>query len=64
MKAKGLDMADTMAIGDNLNDVSMLERAGRSVAMGNASYEIKALCDVITDTNDEHGVAQAILEVL
>lgn len=64
VKAKGLDMADTMAIGDNLNDVSMLERAGRSVAMGNASYEIKALCDVITDTNDEHGVAQAILEVL
>src|SRR4051794_2266768 len=63
-KAKGIEMAETMAIGDNLNDVSMFERAGRSVAMGNASYEIKALCDVITDTNDEHGVAQAILEVL
>ncbi|MEH7115818.1 HAD family hydrolase [Neobacillus vireti] len=63
-KAKGIEIAETMAIGDNLNDVSMFERAGRSVAMGNASFEIKALCDVITDTNDEHGVAQAILEVL
>ncbi|PLS03858.1 HAD family hydrolase [Neobacillus cucumis] len=64
VKEKGIDLAETMAIGDNLNDVSMFERAGRSVAMGNASYEIKALCDVMTAANDEHGVAQAILEVL
>ncbi|MFK9091640.1 Cof-type HAD-IIB family hydrolase [Bacillus salipaludis] len=63
-KAKGIDIAETMAIGDNYNDVSMFERAGRSVAMGNANYEIQALCDVITDTNNEHGVAKAILEVL
>lgn len=64
VQARGIDMADTMAIGDSFNDVSMLERAGRSIAMGNASYEIKALCDEITDTNDEHGVAAAILDVL
>ncbi|MEH7353700.1 Cof-type HAD-IIB family hydrolase [Neobacillus drentensis] len=63
-KARGIDISETMAIGDNYNDVSMFERAGRSVAMGNANYEIKALCDVITDTNNEHGVAKAILEVL
>ncbi|WP_160724487.1 Cof-type HAD-IIB family hydrolase [Bacillus sp. USDA818B3_A] len=64
VSAKGIDMAETMAIGDNFNDVSMFERAGRSVAMGNASYEIKALCDCLTETNDQHGVAEAILEVL
>ncbi len=64
VQTKGIDLADTMAIGDSFNDVSMLERAGRSIAMGNASYEIKALCDEITDTNDEHGVAAAILDVL
>ncbi|MFJ5717085.1 Cof-type HAD-IIB family hydrolase [Neobacillus sp. NPDC093127] len=63
-KAKGISMAETMAIGDNYNDVSMFEKAGRSVAMGNANYEIKSLCDVITDTNEESGVAKAILEVL
>ncbi|MFJ7725943.1 Cof-type HAD-IIB family hydrolase [Neobacillus sp. NPDC097160] len=63
-KEKGIDIAETMAIGDNYNDVSMFERAGRSVAMGNANYEIQALCDVITDTNNKHGVAKAILEVL
>jgi Cof subfamily protein (haloacid dehalogenase superfamily) len=60
----GLELAETMAIGDSFNDVSMLELAGRAVAMGNAAYEIKAMCDVITDTNNESGVAKAILEVL
>ena len=64
VKAKGIDLAETMAIGDNLNDVSMLERAGRSVAMGNASYYVKTLCDDITETNEESGVAKAILDVL
>ena len=58
VKSKGIDLAETMAIGDNYNDVSMLEKAGRSVAMGNADYYIKSLCDVITDTNDESGVGQ------
>ncbi len=64
VKAKGIELAETMAMGDSFNDVSMLERVGRAVAMGNAAYEIKSLCDVITATNDEHGVAKAILEVL
>ena len=64
VKSKGIDISETMAMGDSFNDVSMLERVGRAVAMGNADYEIKTLCDVITATNDEHGVAKAILEVL
>jgi Cof subfamily protein (haloacid dehalogenase superfamily) len=64
VKSKGIDITETMAMGDSFNDISMLERVGRAVAMGNADYEIKTICDVITATNDEHGVAQAILEVL
>jgi Cof subfamily protein (haloacid dehalogenase superfamily) len=64
VKTRGIELSETMAIGDNYNDVSMLERAGRAVAMGNAGFEIKSLCDVITDTNDENGVGKAILEVL
>ena len=63
-KAMDIALADTMAIGDNFNDISMLEKAGRAVAMGNASDEIKALCDVVTDTNENSGVGKAILEVL
>lgn len=64
VKERGIEMSETMAIGDNENDLSMLNRAGRAVAMGNASFEIQMECDVVTATNDESGVAQAILEVL
>lgn len=61
---KGGSMQETMAIGDNYNDVSMFERVGLSVAMGNAPVEIQKLCDEVTGTNEEHGVAKAILKVL
>ncbi|WP_354958549.1 Cof-type HAD-IIB family hydrolase [Bacillus sp. CECT 9360] len=64
VKDRGGSLSDTMAIGDNFNDVSMLERVGRSFAMGNAPSEIKNLCNFITDTNDENGVAKAINKVL
>ncbi|XJZ27210.1 Cof-type HAD-IIB family hydrolase [Bacillota bacterium Lsc_1132] len=64
VKAKGISLSETMAIGDNFNDVSMFKKAGRSVAMGNASQMIKDLCDFVTDTNEESGVAKAILTVL
>ncbi|WP_374121022.1 Cof-type HAD-IIB family hydrolase [Neobacillus sp. PS2-9] len=64
VQAKGIKLSETMAIGDNFNDVSMFEAAGRSVAMGNAGSYIKSLCDAVTAPNNEHGVAKAILEVL
>ncbi|WP_339226327.1 Cof-type HAD-IIB family hydrolase [Oceanobacillus sp. FSL K6-2867] len=60
----GIDMADVMALGDNWNDESMLRSAGRGVAMGNASDEIKALCDYETKANYDHGVAYAVEEML
>ncbi len=64
VKAKGISMSETMAIGDNENDLSMLRRAGRSVAMGNASALIKGQCDLVTLSNDQSGVAKAIMEVI
>lgn len=63
-KQKGIRLKETMAIGDNYNDLSMFKRAGRSVAMGNASDVIKMQCDFVTLTNEEDGVAKAIYEVL
>ncbi|UJL46292.1 HAD family phosphatase [Virgibacillus sp. NKC19-16] len=60
----GVEMKDVMALGDNLNDVSMLKMAGHAVAMENAEEEIKKICDYRTKTNKEHGVAVAIEEVL
>lgn len=64
VKSLGIEMADVMALGDNLNDASMLKLAGRSVAMGNALPEIKVLCDITTKRNTENGVAVAIEEML
>ncbi|MBT2687333.1 HAD family hydrolase [Bacillus sp. ISL-47] len=64
VKEKGISLLETMAIGDNYNDLSMFKRAGRSVAMGNADEIIKAQCDAVTLTNEDSGVAKAIWEVL
>ncbi len=51
---------EIIAIGDNENDCSMLEYAGFSVAMGNAEESIKNICDFVTTSNDENGVAHVI----
>lgn len=48
------------ALGDQYNDVPMLETAGLSVAMGNAPDPVKALADHVTTANDADGVAHAI----
>jgi Cof subfamily protein (haloacid dehalogenase superfamily) len=61
---RGISMEETMAIGDNYNDVSMFERVGRGVAMGNAPDGVKAKAHMETDTNINSGVAKAILEAL
>ncbi|WP_277613960.1 Cof-type HAD-IIB family hydrolase [Neobacillus muris] len=55
----GIPLADTVAIGDNFNDVPMLEAAGLSIAMGNADPAVKELCDTVTLSNAENGVAYA-----
>ena len=59
-----LTREQVMAVGDAQNDLSMLEYAYHSVAMGNATEEIKAVCRYQTATNDECGVARIIERVL
>jgi hypothetical protein len=49
-----------MAIGDQANDLAMINFAGTGVAMGNATDEIKAASQFVTKTNMEDGVAVAI----
>jgi hydroxymethylpyrimidine pyrophosphatase-like HAD family hydrolase len=56
----GVSMAETLAIGDGVNDVSMLRAAGLGVAMGNAAPEIQQAADTVTAANDVDGVALAI----
>ena len=59
-----IDLNEVMAIGDNLNDASMLERVGYPVAMDNAMPEVKAIAKLVTDTNENSGVGKAIMKVL
>ena len=60
----GIEPSDVLAIGDSGNDVEMFRVAGASVAMGQASDEIKAAATYVTGPNDEDGVAQAIDRLL
>lgn len=55
-----LDVSEIMAIGDEQNDLSMIELAGTGVAMGNAIDKVKAAAQYISADNDHDGVAQAI----
>lgn len=57
---RGYSRDEVMAVGDNLNDLEMLEFAGRPVIMGNAIPDLQGRGWETTDTNDNAGVAQAI----
>jgi hypothetical protein len=56
----GLQAHNVMAIGDNFNDVEMLEYAGLGVAMGNAPTEVQALAQWVAPTVEQDGAAAAI----
>ncbi|MEL7484363.1 MAG: HAD hydrolase family protein [Planctomycetota bacterium] len=60
----GIDPKRTAAIGDQINDITMIENAGLGVAMGNAVDEIASIADARTVTNDEFGVALAVDRIL
>ena len=60
----GLCADEVLAIGDNNNDLAMLDYAGTGVAMGNAIASVKARADFITRSNDEDGVAHALRHIL
>lgn len=51
---------ETMAVGDTENDMAIVKAAHIGVAMGNATDELKAQADYVTDTNENDGVAKAI----
>lgn len=55
-----IETDQVMAFGDYDNDKEMLMCSGLSVAMGNATDEIKKISKYTTDTNDNNGIAKAI----
>lgn len=56
----GVHRSETIAIGDGLNDIPLLQAAGVAVAMGNAFPEVKEVVQYTTDDIEHHGVASAI----
>jgi hydroxymethylpyrimidine pyrophosphatase-like HAD family hydrolase len=56
----GIPLSDTVAFGDDFNDIGMIRQCGVGVAMGNAIPEVLAAADAVTDTNDDDGVARYI----
>src|SRR5579862_6836453 len=61
---RNIPREQVMAIGDNFNDIEMLEFAGRPFIMGNASGELREHGWTVTASNSEHGVASAIEQVM
>lgn len=55
-----IEKSEIIAIGDNFNDISMIEYAGLGIAMENAPKQVKKYANDITLSNDNDGVAEAI----
>lgn len=56
----GIEREEVITIGDNVNDQTMLENAGLGVAMANSVPYIQKMADVVTESNNEDGVAKVI----
>ncbi len=56
----GIPLEKTMAIGDSMNDIPMLQKAGLGIAVGNARPQVKQAAHIVVSANNEDGVAEAI----
>jgi Cof subfamily protein (haloacid dehalogenase superfamily) len=55
-----IPLAQIATMGDMPNDVSMFQKSGFSIAMGNASDAVKAQASAVTDSNENEGFAKAV----
>ena len=60
----GIDISETAAFGDDMNDLSMIEAAGVGIAMENGAPDLKKTADRIAPSCDENGVAREIERLL
>lgn len=60
----GLSRAQTMAFGDGLNDLAMIQAAGIGVAMANGHPKVKAVADMLAEDCDADGVARVVEQLL
>lgn len=59
----GIRREEMIVFGDGWNDISMIHEAGCGVAMGNAQEAVKEVADLVTDSNEEDGVAKIIEKI-
>jgi len=62
MKHYGWSMDEALCIGDDANDIEMIEHAGIGIAMGNADQDVKNKAKFVTDSVDNDGFAKAMLK--
>ncbi|WP_025025457.1 Cof-type HAD-IIB family hydrolase [Caldalkalibacillus mannanilyticus] len=60
----GIEAQEVVAFGNYFNDLEMLQFAGLGVAMQNSPEEVKRLADRVSVSNNEHGVAVVLEEIL
>ncbi len=60
VKALHLDLEETYAFGDSMNDASLLQVAKYGIAMGNGAEELKKLADYVTLPIDQDGIIHAL----
>lgn len=64
MEEKNLQPDEVIVFGDGGNDLDMFEKVKYSIAMGNASEEVKSKAYFVTDTNTNYGVAKALYKFI
>ena len=59
----GIKQENVIAFGDGMNDREMLKEVGLGIAMGNSSDEVKRQADMVTASNEQDGIWQALVKL-
>ena len=63
LEATGIDIENSYAFGDGLNDLEMLKMVGTGIAMGNAVDEAKAVADYVTTSCSNDGIWNGLVRL-
>ena len=61
---RNIKFSNTCFIGDEINDIALLEKAGLSICPRNALPNVKKLCDLVLDVSGGEGVIRAVAQIL
>lgn len=59
LKELNINKEEVVAIGDNMNDIEMIQNAGLGIVMGNSNPKMKEIADEIVSDNNSEGVLEA-----